>query len=525
MSAFLLSTLSVQSRATRRTGSAQRISEDSVSGAENCRDRLFVRTIDKHGVSVPELTESEERCAAMPDNLLVVFADEMRGQAMSCAGNENLRTPSLDLLAEQGTRFTRSYSNTPVCTPARGSMLTGMFPLRHGAVMNDLAIRVESTSIARVLKSEGYRCGYIGKWHLGGIPRSRFIPPGPERLGFDDYWASWNCHHNYYEPKYFLDSPEPVFAEGYEPEVQTDLALGFMENHLAENTSDPFCLFLSWGPPHDPYRPLPPERVKRVNPDSIELRPNCPDTPEHRRNLADYYTHIQALDEQFGRLLEFLDANQLRENTLVVFLSDHGSMLGSQGSYFKQQPWVESVNVPLIMRYPEVVPRGRTSRMLVSIMDLAPTLLGLLKMPIPTQMQGRDLAPQIASSAPIPNRVVYLSEQINLGQAVGLGIKPWRGVKTVRYTYIRNIDGPWLLYDDMRDPYQMENLVGIAGMTSIIERLDDVLLEQMEFYDDRLLETEAFAQVYGLTDAIEDRNNHLHCGTNMAGGWPSDDGS
>jgi arylsulfatase A-like enzyme len=457
---------------------------------------------------------------AKPSNLLVVFGDEMRAQAMGCSGNPDVRTPAMDRLADEGCRFERAYSNTPVCTPARGSLLTGLYPLEHGAIINDIPIRSDVTSIAHVLGDSGHRCGYIGKWHLGGVPRSRFIPPGPERLGFDDYWASWNCHHNYFDPKYFLDEPEPVFAEGYEPTVQTDLALDFMKDHQQNHGENPFTLFLSWGPPHDPYEPWPPESDGSYDPDELTLRPNCQDTAEHRKSLAGYYAHVSALDAELDRLLRYLDESGLADNTLVVFLSDHGSMLGSQGFYNKQQPWIESIQVPLIMRLPGLVPSDRTSELLISIMDIAPTLLGVLRLPIPVAMQGRDLSPQVTASAPLPNRTIYIADQSCVDQAIGMGITPWRGIKTTRYTYARNTQGPWVLFDDIRDPYQQDNLIGVPGMANLAERLDDVLLDQMELFDDKLLDVEDAMQEWGLTEAWMARNEHLYSGRNMGGEWP-----
>jgi arylsulfatase A-like enzyme len=274
-------------------------------------------------------------------NLLFVFGDEHRGQALGCADNSgghpdatpvpDVRTPVLDRLAAEGALFTRAYSNMPVCTPARASLLTGCWPQRHRAVGNDLPVDPRSPSIARALGARGYARGYVGKWHIAGIPRYRRVPPGPERLGFDDFWAAWNCHHQYFRPKYFLgDSPDPVVLEGrYEPEVQTDLALDWLRRLHAEAPDRPFCLFLSFGPPHSPYRPLPPGMEGRYDPAALALRPNCADSPQTRRDLADYYAHVSALDEQFGRLVSYLREVGQLDGTLVAYSSDHGSMLDS----------------------------------------------------------------------------------------------------------------------------------------------------------------------------------------------------
>lgn len=456
-------------------------------------------------------------------NLLVVFADELRAQATGCYGNPDVATPVLDRLAAEGVRFTHAYANAPVCTPSRGCLLTGCWPQRHRAITNDLPVDPAAPSIARALGAAGYACGYIGKWHLGGIPRYRRIPPGPERLGFDSFWAAWNCHHRYTRPKYYLnDATEPVILEGrYEPEVQTDLALGWLAEQRVQHPGQPFCLFVSYGPPHSPYRPLPPGMEGRYDPARITLRPNCVDTPQERQDLADYYAHTTALDHQLGRLINYLrEAGEL-ERTLVVFTSDHGSMLGSQGHHYKQQPWEESIAVPLIMRGP-TLPRRVALDLLIGLVDLAPTLLGLLGLPVPAAMQGRDLSAFIREPGKAAGRPasLYLQEMVCCDQAVREGITPWRGVRTPRYTYARTLDGPWVLYDNWEDPYQLRNLIAAPEARSLLDELERELATWMACLDDRLEPAEAVLQRHGLAEAWAVRNAHLHMGRNMSGEPP-----
>ncbi len=456
----------------------------------------------------------------MPHNLLVIFGDEMRAHAMGCSGDPNVRTPNMDMLAAEGCRFDRAYTNTPVCTPARAMMLTGLYSTGHGAMINDLPVRTDVPTIARTLGDSGYRCGYVGKWHIAGIPRTKFIPPGPERLGFDDYWAVWNCHHDYLVAKYFLDEPEPVFADGYEPTVQTELALGFIDDHVENHPDSPFCAFLSWGPPHSPYVPWPPGSEGLYDPAAIELPPNCPETEEHRQDLAGYYAHTTALDAELGRILDHLSERGLADDTLVVFTSDHGSMLGSQGHYNKQQPWAESVRIPLIMRAPGLIEEGTTSDLLFGLMDFTPTMLGLLGAEGSGGMHGEDLSEPVAGRAANPDRAIYIAEMHCMDQAVHQGIKAWRALKTDRYTYARNIGGPWLLYDDVRDPYQLANLVDDPGMSDVRQTLDTELTRQIDEYDDALVGPDEMLDKWGLREAFEVRDAFLHTGSNMRGDWP-----
>ncbi len=189
-----------------------------------------------------------------PPNLLLVFADQMRGMDMGCAGNPDVRTPAMDRLAKQGVRLTRCFATSPVCSPNRAILLTGTYPTTNRVPGNDLPLPSHLPSLGTIARGHGYRTAYIGKWHLDGVPRTKFTPPGPRRSGFD-FWAAYNCTHDYFHPKYYRDTPQVVEVDGYEPEVQTDLALAFLDEQ--RDAAEPFCLVLSWGPPHDPYDQVP----------------------------------------------------------------------------------------------------------------------------------------------------------------------------------------------------------------------------------------------------------------------------
>jgi len=456
-------------------------------------------------------------------NLIFIFGDEHRRQSVACYGNPDVQTPTLDRLAAEGVRFTHAYANMAVCTPSRGSLLTGCWPQRHRAIGNDLPVAPTSPSIAKALNAEGYACAYVGKWHLGGIPRSRFIPPGPERLGFDAFWAAWNCHHQYFQPKYHLDTPDPVVLEGaYEPIVQTDLTLDWLDRHHQEAPDQPWCLFLSYGPPHSPYRPLPPGLEDTYDPAALTLRPNCEDTPRAREDLAGYYAHTTALDQQIARLLAYLEETGQLDDTLVVYSSDHGTLLESHGHRFKQWPYEEAIGLPLLMRFGSRLPRGQANDTLIGVVDYASTLLGLLGVDVPAAMQGRDLSALIgdttgAPSGAEPARSVYLLEATACDQAAAQGMIPWRGVRTERYTYARNVDGPWMLFDNAADPYQLHNLVEDPNASSARAALEAETQAWMAAIGDVLEPIDAFMAREGLAALWGEREAFLHRDGNMSG--------
>jgi arylsulfatase A-like enzyme len=419
-------------------------------------------------------------------NLLYIFADQMRGMDMHCAGNMQLHTPNLDRLAEQGMRLTHAYANTPICTASRAMLLTGLYPANNRVVANDLPLPVELPSLGHIFHSAGYRTGYIGKWHLDGVPRNKWTPPGPRRHGFE-HWAAYNCSHDYFRAdKYYRDLPVAIRMEGYEPEVQTSLALDF----LATTDERPFCLLLSWGPPHDPY-PLVPEVFKdQYDPATIYLRPNVsaahPDAAplahdwETRETIANYYAAISALDLQLGRILDFLDETGLVENTIVVFTSDHGDMLWSHGRMKKQLPWEESINIPFLIRWPGQIEAGAVSHSLFGIIDHLPTLLSLCAIEPSARLQGIDMAPTLLGAAQIAPSSLFLMDMVRMDESHTQNMDEWRGLRTARYTYARWVDGrPWLLYDNESDPYQLINLVDDRDYTGVLRELDIELEAQI----------------------------------------------
>ena len=440
-------------------------------------------------------------------NLLFVFADQMRGQAMGCRGNKEIKTPHLDQLASEGVLFSNAFSNCPVCTPSRGSLLTGLYPLSHKAIVNDMPILTTNIpSIGKILKKAGYRTGYIGKWHLDGIPRDKFTPPGERRLGFD-YWAVWECHHQYFQGRYYGDTSEIKNIEGYEPEGQTDMAINF----IRQNKKEPFCLFLSWGPPHNPYE-LVPDKYKRLySIDFITPRPNCKDVDI--QDIINYYAAITALDENFGRLMKTLDNLGLKKNTIVVFTSDHGDMLWSQGviKAHKEQPWEESISVPLIIRYPEVIPENVQLDTLISSVDLVPTLLGLMNFPVPETMQGQDLSPIIRGEERGGPDSVFLMEIVPSIPAMRQGIKEWRGIRTKRYTYARWQDGKvWVLYDNLRDPYQMKNLADNPNYRNLRESLEKKLQSWLRKTKDDFLPWKEHIRQLNLVRLWNEREKYMN---------------
>jgi arylsulfatase A-like enzyme len=408
-------------------------------------------------------------------NVLLIIPDQLRAQSLGCMGNPDVRTPHIDRLASEGILFRQTFANTPVCCPARAILMTGEYPHKNGMVANDLRLRESKVTLAELLKEQGYQTGFIGKWHLDGGRRDPgFVPPGPRRQGFD-FWAACECRHTHFQPVFFRDTPEPIRGQKFEAEVLTDLALEF----LRANRERPFFLVVSMGPPHDPYG-APEKYMKMYDPQKLTMRPNWQPGVRQagREHLAAYYAAITAIDDQIGRLMQNMKDLSLDRDTIVLFTSDHGDMLGSQGARLKRKPWEESIRVPGILRYPAKVPAGRQVDTLFSHVDFAPTLLSLCGAKAPAPMQGTDLSGVVLGQTEKgPDSVFF---QIFVPFAGDGTPHPWRGVRTNRHMYARTEKEPWVLYDLEKDPDELRNLVNDPASTAVRQRLEERLAKWMK---------------------------------------------
>ncbi len=417
-------------------------------------------------------------------NLLYVFSDQQSVDMLGCYGNESIQTPHLDAFAKTGVRFNHCISNSPVCTPHRGTLLSGLHPLHHGAFFNDLQMLPgKGKYFAEVLRDAGYRTGYVGKWHLYGGNRNRPVPKGPLRYGFDDYFLTNNCTLEFRAKKswYWDHKNQRRLYEKWEPDAQTDQAITFLKQSAGKNR--PWVLFVSWHPPHNwggywNYH-APKDAAKRYDPKAIKLRPTIPDTPGNRKMLRDYYALCSNLDDNFGRLLDTLKDTNALDNTVIVYSSDHGDCLRGEGrtNLHKCRPEADACRVPLLLRAPGLKPRG--SDLLVSTLDLMPTILGLLGADVPGTCQGQNLAGAIrrGDDDVVDSIPLFMSRYDRVD---------WRGIYTKRFTYSFGPDGKRFnrLYDRETDPHEQRNLYADPAQRELREKLHARTLAWMKTFGD-----------------------------------------
>jgi arylsulfatase A-like enzyme len=431
------------------------------------------------------LLRLEEVSPARP-NVLFVMTDDQRHDAMGVAGNKVLRTPNMDRLAREGVRFRQAFVTNSLCGPSRASVLTGLYSHAHGVITNGAGpvykdqpgLRPEQPTFVSLLREAGYHTGVVGKWHLRSLP-----------TGFDQ-WAVFPGQGSYKDPEMIAGGTR-VKLRGHADDVVGDQALTFLRQRPKDR---PFCLLFQFKSPHRAW--LPAERfehafddvdvpVPRTFEDRLEGRPEAlrraemaiADMPDFRdrgvpaslpaaerkyRNLEqlvkNYYRVLLSVDENLGRVLDFLDQEKLGGSTVVVYTSDNGFFLGEHGLFDKRLMYEPSIRVPLLVRFPSRVPAGGVdARHMVLNVDLAPTLLELAGLSPPPWMHGRSLV-GLLEGREAPWRDAFLYEYYEY-PAEHCARKN-RGVRTERYKLIHFWEQPeeWELYDLAADPDETNNL-------------------------------------------------------------------
>lgn len=441
-------------------------------------------------------------------NIIFVLADQLGVRHCGYAGAEKAKTPNIDNFATEGVNFTNAVASSPVCSAYRASLFTGKYTTSTGMVINELRINPSQRCLGHVVTDANYETCYIGKWHLWANhlgkhddPKNSFIPRGEYRLGFDGHWAAYNFHHDYYDTYYHLDTEEKIsYGEGaYEPDAQTDMMIDWLKNK--PNDDKPFCAVLSYGTPHDPWSDdnVPAEYREKFD---VADFPNPPNYLPHNNRYADnwgilspeqrellplwrrnYYAMTNNLDENFGRLLKEIEAQGLTENTIVVFSSDHGEMFGAHGRRAKNTFYEEAARIPLLVRWPEKIAKGTSSDACISSVDMMPTILGLMGLDIPDEVEGTDCS-RLACGEGGPEPDAAFLQNTGAVAAWANGFE-WRALRDKRYTYaIYKRDGSEWLYDNIEDPYQMSNLADDEGHWATMEKFRTQMAGKMESIND-----------------------------------------
>jgi arylsulfatase A-like enzyme len=483
-----------------------------------CGVRLGLQAV--WGIGLSLILGASAQAAARP-NILFIMADDHGYQAMSCYGSRVNQTPNLDRIAREGMRFDRCYVTNSICGPCRAVILTGKYSHLNGFVRNGNRFNGAQQNVAKLLRSAGYQTAVIGKWHLASEP-----------TGFD-YWHILKGQGPYYNPNMLVPGGS-VQHTGYTTEIITDETLKWLEQR---ETDQPFFLLYWHKAPHRNWQPGPkqlhlyddvdipePETLfddysnraspasnqtmtvaEHLTPNDLKLTPQRGLNEEqtrlwdeaygpkntafkeanlqgvelirwkYQRYVKDYLRCVDSVDENVGRVLDYLEESGLDENTIVVYSSDQGWYLGEHGWYDKRWMYEESFRTPLLIRWPGKIKPGSVNQDFVMNLDFAETFLEAAGVNIPDDMQGRSLVPVLEGKTPEDWRQSLYYHYYEFPGAHS--VAKHNGVRTDRYKLIHYYDlGEWELFDLQNDPHELKSVYGQLQYAQVQKEL----LEEME---------------------------------------------
>jgi len=476
-------------------------------------------------VSFPSSGVGENRTStdSSRPNLIILIADQWRGQALGFLHEDPVETPELDSLANHGVVLKNFISNYPVCSPARAMLMSGEYPFTNHVYGNcrtydgDLSYNIElspkTICWSDVLRDNGYSLGYIGKWHLTA-PHSPYIltynnegkekwnewTPPDQRHGFE-FWYSYGTYDRHLYPMYWTTNAardDFHYVNAWEPQNDVDTAIAFIENQNGayRKAGAPFGLVVSMNPPHTMYRQVPEtyyDLYKNIAIDSFLRDPDIPPAGTsmgnaYREDVKHYFAAITGDDQQIGRLLSVVRDRGLADNTIILFISDHGDCLGKHGQITKNNLYEESLRVPFILYWNGHIKCRIDSECLMSYPDIYPTLLDLMgfKSQIPTAVQGKSYASYLLTGRGKHPESQYFMGNVQAPDSAS----GFRGVRTEEYklAYQRTSNNKIekFLFDLKTDPFELHNLYGM--IPRITDSLKNQLVKWLYYTNDPFLD-------------------------------------
>ena len=465
--------------------------------------------------------------AAQP-NIVFIFSDDHAAHAISAYGSRVNQTPNIDRLAKEGMRFDNCFATNSICTPSRATVLTGKYSHKNGVPVFNRFDGSQPTG-PKYLQKAGYYTGMIGKWHLGSDP-----------TGFD-YWEIYPGQGAYHDPVLYTAAGQKTYKGRYASDVTTDLTIEFIKNRPKDK---PFFVFCGHKAPHRPWEPharyavfkdkvIPepdtlrddyagradalreneqtvakdltrndlkleppadlkgPARNQWLNAKPMEVEVNGRKLTgdelikwKYQRYMQDYLACVQSVDDSVGRVVEFIDQNGLRENTVVIYSSDQGFFLGDHGMYDKRFMYEPSLRMPFLVRWPAVIKPGSVQKAMTINNDFMPTFLELAGAPVPGDVQGRSLVPLFKGEVPDNWRTSFYYRYYH--DPGHHNTRAHLGVRTATHKLIHFWKkDQWEMYDLTSDPTEMKNLYNDPGQTGTVAKLKAELQQLKKEVDDK----------------------------------------
>lgn len=452
----------------------------------NRRDLLKVVGLGSAFLAIPggkQLKAGPARQDNTHPNLLILHTDQLSCWALSAYaarltktpnyGKTLVETPHIDFLANEGAILYNFFTNSAVCTPSRGCLVTGRYPHAHGAYRNDIEMNRDEVTIARVLQSHGYDTGYSGKWHLDGEARPGWLTPD-RSMGFADCRFMFNRGHW----KKIVDKSDgtaevsPYNVIGDQKTYTTDWLANKTIDFIRKQRSKPFFYMVSFPDPHTPFTVREPymsmyKPEDMVVPNTLNesassnKRAAGKNEDTMRKNKAHYCGLVKCIDDNVGRILDSLKERGILDETIIVLTTDHGEYMGEHGLYGKNQWYRTAYQIPFLIRWPKKIRAGTVIDRFVTNVDVQQTLLGLMGIEPCGREQGRDASPLLRGE-PIEWKDEAMIHHSSLQSA---------GIFTPQYELVLKADGKHMLFDRLNDPEQTRNLSGNPEYSSVMRDL------------------------------------------------------
>jgi len=445
-------------------------------------------------------------------NLLIIHTDEHNFRTLGCyravmtpdqafvwGEGVAVETPHIDWIARDGALATRFYATTPVCSPSRSSLMSGLYPQNTPVVTNNIPMRDGIVTFAEVLRRAGYATGYAGKWHLDGPGKPQWAPK--RQFGFADNRYMFNRGH-WKQLEETPEGPRVKARKGNRPtyDVKGADATSFTTDFLADRTvefinahkDEPFCWMVSIPDPHGPNTVRPPydtmfDHLKFQNPRTMGgPAANLPSWGKKQARslnstlMARYFGMVKCIDDNVGKILKAVKAAGVLDRTIIVFTSDHGDLCGEHGRYNKGVPFETSAKIPFVIRYPGKIRPGTVVHEALGCVDFSPTILSLMGFQAPPGVQGRD-ASTLFTTGKAPDGWQDIAFFRSTGaKADG---RAWLAAVTKRWKIVYGGGEPWL-FDLQTDPDELINFYAKPECRDVVRDLSKALLAYGDKYKD-----------------------------------------
>ena len=474
-----------------------------------CSRRSFIKALGIGLTGIPLLTSKVNATIKRP-NILFIMADDHASHAISAYGSKLIKTPNIDRLAKEGMRFTNCFNVNSLCAPSRAALITGKYSHHNGFMRNGDTFDGSQITYPKLLQRAGYETALIGKWHLKSQP-----------TGFN-YYSVIPGQGEFFNPL-FRDSGKPWeeshVVKGYLTDVITDKAITWIDKR---DSSKPFCMMVHHKAPHTPHLypkkyeklyadkdlPVPesfwadykqrgkaliesqgrwskldyikPNHFTKTVPKTLKMGTKAYKDWSYQCFFKGYLRLVAALDDNIGRLLDYLDESGQSKNTLVIYTSDNGFMLGDFGLFNKMWMYEESLRLPLLVRYPDNIKPETVNSKIVSILDFAPTFLDYAQAEAPYDFQGRSFRSILEGKKPADWRKAHYYHYY--GQ---YDVPAHYGVRTLNHKLIHYYEeDSWELFDMVNDPQELRNIYNQSEQSKVVENMKTMLKEMRKKYED-----------------------------------------